>query len=402
MMENEEILEKRNKKKKKYKNMKIWLGVMIALCVIFLAGCVFAGMSLYKMYGDMNELKGQMSETQNDLLEVQSTADSLSAQYDTLMAEKSELEAEISTLSAENERLSAEIVTLNESAANATDLQKQIDEKNKSISDLEAKIKSLNNTISKLNKQIDDLEAKQTSSEQPNSSSNETPNSNQNPSTTEKVAYLTFDDGISAYTNSILDVLKEYNVKATFFVNWKPWVKGAEDIYKRIVNEGHTLANHTATHDFETVYGTIEGFEQEVMTLHNNIKELTGYEMKLFRFPGGSNASYTKKLGTQLHSKIHELGYEYYDWNIDSGDTSKKGDPDGDGHNVPVDVLVSNVLNGATSNTATILMHDLGSYKKTTIEALPQIIEGLRNKGYTLKAMDESTTPRQFTKDPNQ
>ena len=196
--------------------------------------------------------------------------------------------------------------------------------------------------------------------------------------------------------------MKAYNVKATFFVNWKPWVNGAEEIYKRIINEGHTLANHTNTHDFDTVYGTLDGFEEEVMSIHNYIKDLTGYEMTIFRFPGGSNASYTKKLGTKLHELIHDLGYEYYDWNIDSGDTNRKIDPDGDGHNVPVDTLVKNVLNGATSNTAVILMHDLGSYKKTTIEALPQIIEGLRNKGYTLKAMDDSVTPIQFTKDPTQ
>lgn len=407
MMENEELIEKRNRKKKKYKSMKVWLGILIALCVVLLAACAFAGFSLFKMNDRIEDLTTEISKTKADLLEIQQTSSEISANYEILISEKSTLEADKASLEAENSRLNLELITLQESLSGSSsdieELEKQIDEKNKSISSLESKIKTLNSNISKLESQIKDLKSQLASNEPEDDPKTEEPKEEvKEPTVTGKVAYLTFDDGISSYTNSILDTLKKYDVKATFFVNWKPWVSGAEEIYKRIINEGHTLANHTATHDFDKVYSTIEGFENEVMTLHNNIKNLTGYEMTLFRFPGGSNASYTKKLGTQLHSKIHELGYEYYDWNIDSGDTNPKIDPDGNGHNVPVDILVKNVLNGATSNTAVILMHDLGSYKKTTIEALPQIIEGLRNKGYTLKAMDESVTPKQFTKDPNQ
>lgn len=382
--------------------MKVWTWISAILCSILLVICVLGAITILKMSDNISDLKDQISTAETNISTLQSSYNELSVQNESLTTERDKLSEEKSTLETENESLNLEIERIStefaDSAAKISNLEGQIQTKDKDIADLQTKIKNLNSKVSSLESQIKDLK----NTKPDNNQSTEQPKNEGQGTSSEKVAYLTFDDGISSYTNSILDTLKEYNVKATFFVNWKSWVSGYDKIYKRIIDEGHTLANHTATHDFDTVYSTIEGFENEVMTLHNNIKKLTGYEMKLFRFPGGSNASYTKKLGTQLHTKIHELGYEYYDWNIDSGDTSKKGDPDGDGHNVPVDVLVKNVLNGATSNTATILMHDLGSYKKTTIEALPQIIKGLRDKGYTLKAMDESVTPRQFTKDPNQ
>lgn len=404
-MENEELIRKKNSKKKKYKNLKAGIGVLSVLCIVLAALCVVGGISLANTSGRVSELNSQIETSNKELEDLKTITEQLTNENAALSGSKTELESQIAALTAEKEELSttlaataAELEALkNDLTVNGEsidELEKQISEKDKTISSLNTKIKNLNNQISQLNEQIKALQG---------TTGPEEDEPIDQPSTdTGKYAYLTFDDGISAYTNSILDVLKEYNVKATFFVNWKPWVSGSTDIYKRIINEGHTLANHTATHDFDTVYGSIEGFEKEVMTLHNNIKELTGYEMTIFRFPGGSNASYSKKLGTKLHSKIHELGYEYYDWNIDSGDTSRSIDPDGDGHNVPADILVKRTLNGATSKNAIILMHDLGSYKKTTIEALPEIIEGLIAKGYTLKAMDDSVTPVQFTKDPNQ
>lgn len=406
MTENEDILEKRHRKKKKYKTMKVWLGVMIALCVIFLAACVFAGITLFKMNGTIDDLNEQVATVKDELQTVQLTADEFSANYNILVAEKEQLIAEKAKLEAdfteETQRLIQELQTLEEnlsgSGASIDDLEDQIDEKNKTISNLESKIKTLNSNISKLESQIEDLKAQLTGDEPKDEPQTEEPKEEvKTPTTTEKVAYLTFDDGISDATNDILDILKKYNVKATFFVNFAyKKISGYKEIYQRIIDEGHTLGNHTSTHDFASVYGSVDGFEQEVMSIHNSIKEITGYEMSIFRFPGGSNTTYVKKLGTAPHTLIHDLGYEYYDWNVDSGDATA--------HNVPSETIINNVLSGAKYyNSAIILMHDLGyKYKRTTVEALPEIIEGLRDMGFELKAMDDSVTPKQFTKDPNQ
>lgn len=289
-------------------------------------------------------------------------------------------------------------------------------QQNSEMGELKTKVAEANNLVEELREEIAGLESKNAHLEQEiidltaeyealkekfEKTGNSTGNGGDDPPPEEeieyplnKVAYLTFDDGISDATNDILDILKEYNVKATFFVNWKSWYSGYKDTYKRIVAEGHTLANHTETHEFDSVYSDLDGFKDEVKTLHENVKELTGYEMTIFRFPGGSNASYVGKLGKEPHKFIHDFGYEYYDWNVDSGDA--------DGHNVSKDKIVSNVLNRSKNyNSAIILMHDLGyKYKRTTVEALPEIIEGLREMGFSLEAMSSSVKPVQFRTDP--
>ena len=389
-MSYDNIEEKRALKKKKVKKLKTGLTIAVICSVVLLIACVASAFALFNMNDKIEELSTKVSSAQNEMEELRSTSDELTLQYNSLIAEKEQLSKDRDYLAEENLKLNQDLLELQGKAQSIEDLESQIQEKNNRISELESKIKSLNGTISRLETQIKNLKA-QISGTDPSTEI-------QNPEDTGKYAYLTFDDGISDATNDILDILKEYNVKATLFVNFAyKKVSGYKEIYQRIIDEGHALGNHTNTHDYDdsnTVYGSIESFEKEVMDIHNSIKELTGYEMTLFRFPGGSNTTYNK-LGTAPHTLIHELGYEYYDWNVDSGDAKA--------HNVPKETLVKNVLNGATSNSAIILMHDLGyRYKRTTVEALPEIIEGLIEKGYTLKALDESVTPRQFTKDPEQ
>lgn len=211
------------------------------------------------------------------------------------------------------------------------------------------------------------------------------------PVTGEKVAYLTFDDGPSKYTTQILDILAKYNVKATFFPNGE----GSNSLYKAILDAGHAIGNHTDTHEWKTVYGSLETFQKEVNDLQTKIADATGgYTPKIFRFPGGSNNTVHKKYNTEIMPLaiewINSQGFVYFDWNVDSDDAGKNAP-------LPSETIVKNVVNGATGNRAIILMHDTGA-KKTTVDALEDIIVGLRDKGYAFAVLDETVAPYQFRK----
>ena len=93
--------------------------------------------------------------------------------------------------------------------------------------------------------------------------------------------YLTFDDGPSEYTDEILDILDEYEVKATFFVLAKD---GYEEQYQRIVDEGHTLALHSYTHQYGQIYESPEAFRQDITMLSDYLFDITGYRCEFYRF----------------------------------------------------------------------------------------------------------------------
>lgn len=205
-----------------------------------------------------------------------------------------------------------------------------------------------------------------------------------------KVAYLTFDDGPSANTIKILDFLKANNIKATFFVLEK---QGYDDIYKRIVDEGHGIAIHSSTHDYSEIYQNVDSFMSDVESLSDHIKDITGVETKILRFPGGSNNSISHRYGgndimTKIIPAVEGAGYVYYDWNVDSQDAAK-GLQD-------TQVIVNSVLSQAKYNdNAVILMHDAAA-KTTTVEALPAIVEGLREQGFVFDALTTESQPVKF------
>lgn len=200
-----------------------------------------------------------------------------------------------------------------------------------------------------------------------------------------KVVYLTFDDGPSAHTDKILKILDEYNAKATFFVTGNN--QKHNDVLKRIVDQGSVVALHTYTHNYAEVYASEEAYFKDLQKISDMVKEATGVESKLIRFPGGSSNTVSKQycpgLMTKLTKAVREKGYQYFDWNCDSTDAS--------GNNIPAKTLIEN----ATSSSAqhiNILMHDTDA-KGTTVDALPDIIKHYRSQGYAFEALTVDSYP---------
>ncbi len=195
-----------------------------------------------------------------------------------------------------------------------------------------------------------------------------------------KVVYLTFDDGPCENTNNLLDVLKNHDVKASFFVNYH---NGFENEYKRILEEGHTLAMHTASHDYGKVYGSLDQFESEVTTLQDYLFNLTGVKPNLFRFPGGSSNSVSKIPITDCVNYLNDASITYFDWNVSSGD----------GSTVTKEQCYNNVINGVNNvDIAVVLMHD-STAKLTTFEALDQILQTLQDMNALILPITADTVP---------
>ena len=200
-----------------------------------------------------------------------------------------------------------------------------------------------------------------------------------------KVAYLTFDDGPSENTGKILDILDEYNVKATFFVIYH---KNMESAYRDIVARGHTIALHTYSHSYRKIYKSEDAYFSDLQKIHDFVQETTGVDSRIMRFPGGSSNTisrkYNKGIMKKLKKSVVEKGYIYHDWNVDSTDAA--------GVNRPVETLLKNVKKDLTSHRKSdILMHDTGSSKQTTVDALPAIIEYIRSEGYEMEALTEDS-----------
>lgn len=199
----------------------------------------------------------------------------------------------------------------------------------------------------------------------------------------EKIAYLTFDDGPSVNTDRILDILKSNDIKATFFVNGN---ENMLDSYRKIIQEGHVIGNHTYSHDYKKLYSSVYDFISDFGKLNDLLAKIDGYKTDIFRFPGGSTNGEAKRYGgskimSRIKDAMSEKGYTYFDWNVSSADS----DPGPMGKDK--DVLVKNVLNGAKGrHSAIVLMHDRAD-RNATVEALPEIIDGLKKQGFEFKSL---------------
>ena len=197
------------------------------------------------------------------------------------------------------------------------------------------------------------------------------------------------DDGPSENTAKILDILKERNIKATFFVIGQEDDESKE-LYRRIVAEGHTLGMHSFSHKYDAIYKSRESFAEDMLHLQSYLKEVTGVAPTLIRFPGGSSNGVSNVDIKELIRYVREQGWTYFDWNVASGDaTSQVYTPD---------ELVANVMNDVVKyDTSVVLMHD-SSAKGSTVDALVPMIDQLQAIGAELLPIDENTKPIQHIK----
>lgn len=199
--------------------------------------------------------------------------------------------------------------------------------------------------------------------------------------------YLTFDDGPSTQiTSQILDILKDKNVKATFFIIDYPFDSEKEAIVIREFEEGHTIALHGTSHDYSKIYTSLEALIENFTTLQEKVKASTGYTATTIRFPGGSSNTVSKKYCTGIMTEAVEYfsnsEFVYFDWNVDSRDAG------GAKSSEEVFENVTSALKPGRNNI--VLMHD-STGKQYTLGALEAIIDFCISEGYEFKAITSET-----------
>lgn len=201
--------------------------------------------------------------------------------------------------------------------------------------------------------------------------------------------YLTFDDGPSENTEAILDILAEYNVKATFFV------VGREDeesqaIYRRIVEEGHTLGMHSYSNKYSVIYQSEEAFMEDYQKLADYLYEVTGTRPQYYRFPGGSSNQISNVSMGSLIQFLNTQDVVYYDWNVSAGDAASAA--------YTSDEIVENVTEDVVKyKTSVVLLHDSAD-KSETVEAIRPLIEALQEMDAEILPIDEDTQVIQYVK----
>lgn len=191
-----------------------------------------------------------------------------------------------------------------------------------------------------------------------------------------KTAYLTFDDGPSqAVTPQILDLLKKENIKATFFVMGKN-VKANPELVRREYREGHYIANHSYTHEYDNIYKSVDNVFKEFNQTEDVIRKAIGvkeYQSHLFRFPGGSTGGKYAKLKAKARTELNKKNISYLDWNALTSDAA--------GANTKKKIIQNLKATVKGKHTVVILMHDAAG-KILTAETLPEVIKYLREQGY--------------------
>ena len=195
-----------------------------------------------------------------------------------------------------------------------------------------------------------------------------------------KVVYLTFDDGPSAYTSELLDVLDAYGAKATFFVVGS----GSGNMMRQIVKRGHSIGIHTVSHDYGQIYSSPEAYFDDLMKMQSIIYDHTGVKTTLMRFPGGSSNLVSRKscegIMTFLTQAVQDAGFQYFDWNVYSGDA---------GETKRTEKVVENVIGGIQEHRVSIvLQHDIHKY---SVDAVEDILRWGKRNGYKFLALQNDS-----------
>lgn len=194
----------------------------------------------------------------------------------------------------------------------------------------------------------------------------------------EKIIFLTFDDGPGKYTDELLDILADHDVKATFFVTAQ--FKNYLDCIAREAEEGHAVAVHTYSHDFADVYDSDEAYWEDFEKMNDIVEEQTGERADIFRFPGGASnrvsARYSEGIMTRLTEQAPERGLDYFDWNVSSGDA---------GGTTESDQVLENMKKGVQKHDiSVILCHDIKGY---TVDCMDEFLEWALDEGYTFMTL---------------
>lgn len=198
-----------------------------------------------------------------------------------------------------------------------------------------------------------------------------------------KTMYLTFDDGpTEENTVRVLDTLKEKNVKATFFVVGENVIKHPE-IAKRIVEEGHAIGIHCYNHNYDNLYASVDSYLEDFEKAQKAVQDITGLEVKLFRFPGGSVNNHNKTVNAEIVKEMTARGYIYYDWNASLEDAVTKSEPQ---------QLITNARETTLQRKKVVMLaHD--SVYNTSV-CLSELLESFPE--YEMKLLTQETEPIQF------
>lgn len=201
----------------------------------------------------------------------------------------------------------------------------------------------------------------------------------------EGTVYLTFDDGPSENTYSVLHYLKKYDIKATFFVV-PTRTEECYAIMKQIVDNGHAIGVHSTTHEYEQIYSSVEAYLDDFYEAWMMIYEATGVKTEIFRFPGGSKNDFNGATRDAIIAEMTRRGFRFYDWNVDSNDA---------GGATWTDMYTSVPKDIEGNYRSIVLMHD-SAPRINTVYVLEDIIKALINKGYKFDKINNNTQPVQF------
>lgn len=198
-----------------------------------------------------------------------------------------------------------------------------------------------------------------------------------------KTMYLTFDDGPSEEnTTAVLDILREHNIKATFFVVGEN-VRRHPEVARRIVEEGHTIGIHCNRHEYDVIYESVDSYLADFQEAFDTVYEVTGVEVKLFRFPGGSINAYNEDVYEEIIREMEARGFIYFDWNGCLEDTGGKATPD---------QLIKNAQKSTLGRRKVVMLaHDIVYH---TVLCLEELIESFPE--YQFEPLTEDVKPIQF------